>query len=58
MRRHDDKTDLGNLVGMLWSVDVPEPTEADRQKARLAVCSYAEDATVARELLDALGLLT
>ena len=40
---------------------VPDPgtglTPADLRHAALAACSYAADATEARELLDALGLL-
>lgn len=57
MRRTGDKTDLCNLAGMLDNVPEPVVTDEDRQAARLTICDYAEDATVARDLMDALGLL-
>lgn len=56
-RRRDDKTDLGNLHEMLNDCETAQVTEEDKQAARLTVCGYAEDATVARNLLDMLGLL-
>ena len=57
MKRHFDKSDLGSLADMLDNCPEPTVTEEDRRKARLAVCDYAGDATLARDLLDVLGLL-
>ena len=53
MRKHYDKSDLRSLI----ELGDAENTEEERQQARLAVCGYAADATLARDLLDELGLL-
>lgn len=51
----DDKTDL--MLKDIHALDGIVVTPEDEQKARLTVCDATGDATIARDILDALGLL-